>query len=243
MINRLQWTQLFSNIKFENTVKQYFNKYCFKLVLFAPGGRSIYNKKYSIEQSIELRQQISKSYNYGGSWSYRHDKNSYLHLADLLLLSHIKAQKAEYRDRIKIRVEEPRITVYASSEADLLEFAKSLPGVSFDRVELLSAPQDLSAMAQLETGAILVSKPADYQYKITLRDTRLPVSAKLSILNYLIGLGTDISLPKSCKIQLARNSTWLYNTYFYCQDEKIITMLNLIAPDIVRSINSFVHKT
>lgn len=239
MINKGQWTTDFPNIKFGTTTKQYFNQYCFKLVLFSPGGRSIYNKSVSIEKSLEIRQHISKSYNYGGSWRAG-GASRYLNLADADLLNYIKNKKTELKNIIKIRVEEPFVTIYADSEDLLYRFAQGMPAKSVEKAELVAGPDSQSAMELLKTGAILLTKPNFYQFKITLRDGRYSMETKTNLYSYLKQLGEEVSLPDGPRSHLVRNSQWMYNVYFYCNDEKLVTVLNLIEPNIVRTINSLV---
>ena len=239
MIDKAKWAAGFQKVKFETTTKQYFGKYCFKLVLFSPGGRAIYTERLPIEKTLEIRQHLNRSYNYGGSWRGA-GAGRYLNLADAALLYYIRTKRKELKDLTKFRVEEPFVTVYADSEDVLLNFARGIPDGCSDRIESVSGPESEAAMQLLKLGSILISKPSDYQFKVTLRDGRFPVATKLNLHSYLDGLGTEISLPKSCRTHLTRNSTWMYNVYFYCNDARIVSMLNLIEPNIVRNINSLV---
>lgn len=242
MINKAQWTTDYPNIKFGCTTKQYFNQYCFKLVLFSPGGRSIYNKSLSIEKSLEIRQQINKSYNYGGSWRVG-GANRYLNLADIDLLNYIKNKKTDLKNIIKIRIEEPFVTIYADSEELLFQFAQGMPRKSVEKIELVAGPESQSAMDLLKTGAIILNKPTFYQFKITLRDGRYSAETKANLYAYLNQLGDEISIPGGPRSNMTKNSSWMYNVYFYCNDEKLVTVLNLIEPNIVRTINSLVCAT
>ena len=245
MIKKGDWLLLNADIKFEHTSKQFYGKYCFKLVVFAPGGRSIYNNKRTIEQSIHIRQQVAKNYNPGGSWGVsrwsQEGFGRYVNLADVNLLAFFKQKKSQLKDTIKFRVDEPFITLYASTEQELLDFARELPGENSDKIELISAPTSDQAKALLESGAIITNNPREYAFKVTLRDGRYTTETKTTLLNYLLSLGTDVELPKASKTHLSRLN-WMYNVYFYCNDDRIVTMLNLMAPNIVRAVNSLVHK-
>ena len=123
------------------------------MVLFSPGGRAIYTERVPIEKTLEIRQHINRTYNYGGSWRGV-GGGRYLNLADAALLYYIRNKKKELKSSAKFRVEEPFVTVYADSEDILLDVAKNVPVGCSDRIEMVAGPESLSAMELLNQASI-----------------------------------------------------------------------------------------
>jgi len=243
MMDTSFWTQCNPNISIEHTVKKFYGKYLYKLVLYAPAGRLIFSSG-DITDGLEYRKTFS--YNQGGSWWVR-KSNSTLQDTSVSLLENIRQLKIDHLPDIKIRVEEPRIQIYSQYDQQLKDIvSKYLSVVPASYIETVSGPADIESEDILNTGAIIRKNDIGYQYKITLRDGTYSAETRKSILNYLQNLDVEqVRVPNGTFDMLARPSPYLWGCYIYTNDLSTLTFLQLIAPGIVGNYHELIvvpHK-
>lgn len=234
----LYWTQLNPDIVFEHTRKQYFQKYLYKLDCYAPGGRQIDHNVSSVKEALDHRRSRSKFYNYGGSWRDRYDQH-FLDSADTEFLELLREIKRTNKD-IHFRIEEPKVSIYAESVDKLQEFIKQLKPTQLKYLERLTHPANDQQAETLKSGAIIVKKTQKYAYKVILRDGRYSVETKNQILNYLEGLDELVKLSKGSRDMLCRPFTSMWGVFFYTNDPKVTTFLNLLSPGLVLNIHELI---
>ena len=181
------WTNINPKIEIVPTTKKYYNQYLYKLVVRAPGGRSI-ETNGSISDHIENRKVWDRQINQFGWWGRN---NKELELADTEFLNIIRDIKNNSSIKLKVRIEEP------------------------------------------------------YRYKIMIRDGRIPLETKNSILNYLNGLGPEhVRIPRNLQQTLENNKHgYIWGCYFYANELSDITFLSLIAPELISNIHELVVLT
>lgn len=235
------WTQSNPNIKFEQTCKKYYAKYLYKLVLYAPAARIIHNKS-SIESAFANRKEVVKNINYGGWWGGRNSAKE-LDNADLAFLQQLKNIANDQSLDIRIRVEEPRVQVYAKTEDTLIQLINSNFGSDWLKyIEAVAGPEDDTAELLLNQNAILRKKDNGFRYKVMLRDGRYGAELKHQILNYLDNLGTDIvKVTPSVRGMLNQpNNQYLWNAYFFTNDPNIVSFVGLMSPGMIGNIHELV---
>lgn len=228
------WTQLNPNIRFEPTRKQFFGKFCYKLVLELPGGRCINDTKNSISDAIAFRIANARAHNYGGSW--RNNEINELQYADIGMLEEIKSIRNGYGKRIKVRVEEPWIQIYASSEDTLKDIALRFPRNNNHLITVVT-PESAEHEEYLRNDCVILAKDNGYTYRVTMRDGNCGIDAKIGLLNYLTALGDQVKLGASVVRQLQEKYGYMWGCYFYTNDPSIITALNIIHPGITGKIH------
>jgi len=235
------WIQYNPNIQISHTTKKYFGRYLYKLVVYAPAGRLIDSKpSISMEDALEHRRTVTKNINYGGWWGNRFSRD--IDNADVEFLKRLQNIRHDRNLGLKLRVEEPRIQIYADS-IDKLE---DLVNTHFDSnwnifVESISGPKDSAAEAVLNSGAIIRKTDVGYRYKIILRDGRYSPETKMSLLNYLTNLEPgDIKLPAGGRSMLESRNGFIWNMYLYTNDPSIVDFLALISPGIVSNCHELV---
>jgi hypothetical protein len=233
------WTQLQPKINVEHTTKKYFNQYLYKLVVYAPCGRTI-NSNRDIGEHVENRRVWDRDTNKFGHWGFRNLKES--HNADIKFLEVLRNIKNKKSDRLKFRIEEPEIQIYAKNLNDLQDLVQDQFGMFYSHLRSIFVPENEKAEDLLNSGFILRKKDIGYKYKIILSDGRYSIDTKRDILNYLDRLDINtVNIPKSCYTLLGNlTHGHIWGCYFYSNDDSILTFLNLIAPGMISNIHELV---
>ena len=237
------WLQYSPKITVEHTVKKYFGKYLYKLVLYAPAGRLI-DSKGSMTTALEHRKTVHKNINHAGWWGHRNNKD--LDRADTDLLDQLRDIRHDRSLGLKLRVEEPRVQIYATTEQQLQNLVNTHFAKWGQCIEGVSGPEDANAEAVLNTGAIIRKNDVGYRYKIILKDGRYATETKQQILHYLVSLGlNEVKLSNTAMQMLDTGSNYMWNLYFYANDTRITSFLELISPGIISNTHELIvmpHK-
>jgi hypothetical protein len=232
------WIQFNPKITVDHTRKKFFGKYLYKIVLYAPAGRLVDGKRsleIDLEHRLGIAQHISQSW-----WHQRANKD--IDKVDLGLLEKIKILRSNCPTGIKLRIEEPRIQIYANTEQQLIDIMQLQIGSQYyNYIESISGPADADAEELLNSGAIIRKKDTGYQYKVILRDGRYGQEVKQNMLQYLQNLDeTTVHLPKGCRDMLSTSNSYAWNLYFLTNDPQVTSFLSLIQPGIVSNIHELV---
>jgi hypothetical protein len=130
------------------------------------------------------------------------------------------------------------VQFYAETEDELKVVAQSL---SKEECILAVTGPAPGTESMLIGDKIIASKKIVHRYKIMLRDGNYNRDAKTQILTLLEDMGTEVKIPASLRHGLTREYTGMWNTFFYANEESVITMLNLVHPGIVGKIHEVVH--
>ena len=232
----LYWKQLSKSILTANTTKRFYGTYLYKMVLHAPGCKSMADS--NIASSLNTRLQYNRIVNYGGSWHSTRDikfaKDA--DVAWLQLLQNIKLSNTQ----IKVRCEEPKVQIYAVDENQIKSIVSQLTEYSHNILEIYG-PENDEAKKLLEENKTIVVKKPKYQWKINFSEKRCDMALRLNILNYLQQLDDLVKIPKSTVEQLSRKNDWLWGCYIYTNDIGIADMLRLIYPDLIREVSEQVQ--
>ena len=231
------WIRCNPKVTVEHTVKKFYGKYLYKIVVYCPAGRLI-DSKDPMDKALEHRKSIYKHINQSGWWGHRHNRD--LDLADIPLLETLRTIRRS-NSGIKLRVEEPRVQIYAETENDLVNLVSEHLQSFVTNIESVAGPSNEAAAEVLNSGAIIRKTDNGYTHKVILRDGRYGSEIKETILQYLDSLQIDIAgVPKSCRAMFSKSSSYVWNCYFYTNDPSVTTFLNLIQPGIVSNIHELV---
>lgn len=233
------WRKIDADIKFGDTRKQYYNRYLWKMVLYAPACHLINYYENDILKSynraIALRDANKSLYGSQYYWDQRTERLDEMNLELLEIIKQIKLNDKS----IKVRIEEPFVQLYAETQDDLKRISQQFVNVS-EHIEQIFGPKNDSIAEMLKQGNIISLSQTAHRFKIILRDGRYKPEVLNQIQNYLATLGDDVRLTQSCKKMLSKKSAYIWGTYFYTNDPKITTFLSLINPDIVLKIHELV---
>lgn len=239
----LYWINLNHKIKIYNTKKMYFSQYVYRLEIFCPGGRFIYENQRSIRDLIKQNQTVGlplyqirnyKNFNWYSDQSKKsiHDAvESQLETVKKLLLS----------PSIKIRVEEPKVQVYAEGEQNLKDFIERFSPQDRARIVSITVPKDSKSEALLKENKIIRGSRRNlYRYKVSLRDCRVDPNTKINLLNYLDSLEDSVLVPQGPRKMMSAPFSSFWGVYFYTNDLSINTFIELIKPGVISNINEIV---
>jgi hypothetical protein len=229
------WKNKNSQIRFEETAKQFFGKYLYRIKLSVPGGRIIYeNRDYA--EAVESRRHF-RQFNPGGYWGKGASLND---IIDVELLRTIRELK-DANPHIKMRIEEPEVQFYADTENELKDMVDQIEAKYSTILLSVSGPTSGATQDLLKNGVIIRKKEFGYQYKVILRDGRCDVATKQQILNYLESLGTDeVKVSPGVNRMLDSKYNGFWSVWFYTNDERVTTFLELILPGCVLNIHPLV---
>lgn len=234
-----EWKKLNSNVRLEDTKKRFYQKYFCSAKYFCPGGRITQhpanNTAEQIHEAIEFRKQYHRIYNYGGSWRALREKVDLISIPQLLNFAEVKNL---YKESIKIRVEEPYITIYTETEAELHSIVTNDLSAWAHHLDTVYRPLNEKIVEILQTNAILVKTDLGYKYKFICKDGQC--NNKQSIYAYLDNLGSQVRVSKTVWTMLERPGSYIWNVWFYANDPSIANMLNIIEPNFVSNIHELV---
>lgn len=232
------WIQCNPKITVEHTVKKFYGRYLYKIVMYCPAGRLI-DSKGPITAELEHRKSIYKHINQSGWWGHRQNRD--LDNANVLLLDTLRTLKSNPTG-IKFRVEEPRIQIYAQTKDELVNLVLDHLQSFVGYIEAVTGPANEEDVEILNSGAIIRKTDNGYTHKIILRDGRYGAEIKETILQYLDSLQIEVAgIPKGCRGMFTKKqSSYIWNCYFYTNDPSVTTFLNLIQPGIVSNIHKLV---
>jgi len=225
----------YKGVLIQDTQKQFYKKFLWRLVVRAEGGRLLESKSASLQDALTARRETAKAYNYGGSWGWR--GNNHLNNVNIDLLETIREIKSKNTD-IRVRVEEPLIQFYAETEEELKLVAVRLS--TFDCVTAISGPNDVTADI-LKSGGIVIKKKSDFPYKIIFRDGRYTADVKLQLLDFLLAQGEDVKISRGVQDMLKKSYPSIWGVFCYTKDPQIATFISLIDPTLVSNIHELVY--
>jgi hypothetical protein len=223
------WNSNYPGAKISNSTKQYFQKYLWKLEIYAEGGRLISSKTRDLQAALEERRARNAYPRF--SWYSIAPLNN-VNVSTLEIVRNIK----ETSDKVRVRIEEPNIQFYAADEATLKDIATKFSDKSC--IVEVTGPENDDVAAVLQDGAIITKTLKDYTHKVILKDGRY--STKPQILNYLDSLGENVRLSTGCRIMLSKQYESMWNVFFYTNDPHVSVFLNLIEPGIISNMHKLV---
>ncbi len=235
-MDTLFWKNLSSEIKIESSVKQFYKQYYYKLDIYAPGCKSI--RHDNVESNLFSRREHIRTYNHFGSWF---DKRlaKYLKEADIGFLLSLKDIYYEYPD-VKIRCEEPRISVYAHDELMLQSVAKSIDPDYRHHIKSITGPETEELKKVLKPNTILVKNPPKYRYRVWFKEKQFDEETRVQVYNYLSGLGDLVKMTDHTRDSLNKPHNWIWGCYFYTNDQGVATFVTLMHPDLIREVSELV---
>ena len=230
------WKNLSPAIKIESSVKQFYKQYYYKLDIYAPGCKSI--RYDDVELNLHHRREGLRAYNYSGSW---YDKKLAKHLkeADIGFLFGLKDIYYEYPD-VKIRCEEPRMSVYATDETMIQSVARSIDPDHRSNIISITGPENEELKEILKSNTILVKKPPKYRYRVWFREKQFDEDTRQQVYNYLQSLGDLVQMTEHTRDSLSKPHNWIWGCYFYTNDKGVATFVTLLHPDLVREVSELV---
>ena len=229
-MDTLFWTRSNPKILIKQTTKKYYEQYLYKLTIYSPAGRLIYDKNH-LENCLNLRDHYYKAWSAGFGYAMHPFTEPDIVTINIKLLKILKDLRTNLH--IRMRIEEPLVQLYAKTEDELQQLVNGVLSPFVDNIRIITGPQNEKAAAILDSGMIIRKKDIGYKYKMIFRDGIYTSEIKNNLLQYLITLGSDVKIPNSVRRQLSSPHRALWNGYIYINDVKINTFISLIAPGLI----------
>ena len=237
----LSWTKLSPTVEIHPTTKKFYDQYLFKIALCCPAGRIILNTKLSISTLLQHRAERDKRfYSWGGVWARNPIGRYTTEDAQVAQIQYYQQVRARHREEIKLRVEEPNVSIYSNDAQLLYNIASGDPRNGACPLRAVHLPINDDARELLDNGNILSNAKNPYKYKVLMRLNDIPAESKLQISNYLDSLGDDVRVTAGCRKILLDEQKW-GGAYFYSMDNSMIMFINLISPDAVVGFYPLAH--
>lgn len=222
----------FTDIKVLPTKKKFFGQYLYKVVVRAEGCRIVLNNKTAevsaaVKRRIADNQALAERHKsaWGGT-SFRATLNNSFNTQQL---EYYATAREKYGDQIKMRVEEPRLTIYCNDEQALYDIVN---GDHMGYVLEIHRPRHETDIKSLNNGELLVGYNQRYSYKIILKDGVNKHPNLSQIYDQLMSLGVLVKLPPSCRnlFKIGHQRFWMPSTFFYVMDEQTASYVQLLLP-------------
>jgi len=227
----LSWTKLNPTVKLVNTKKKFFNEFLYKIVIDAPGCKSVIladDAAANLEQRINHLKRTLNQYSIYAYETLKKLKSS----NPVQIQCYIDAKKT-LGDVIKVRVEEPRLTIYSNDCNELYNIAKKYPTTILE----VHGPKNTNAVTALDAGNIISGISKEFSYKLMIKETwHMEPEIRNRIKNYLYNLESEIKITKGFNRFLNSPRAYYIKGYVYAKSDGVATFLNLICPGFVYKI-------
>lgn len=229
------WTQLNPNIRVESTVKLAFNRYAYKMEISCTGVTYLRGGFSNVWDFVDSRRQ-ARQQNWGGSWRAKYIKVPSDEEIETLQCLQNLLESDDFK--LKRRIEEPVIQLYAESMQDLIDFARKFPHSR--RVTGIMLPRTAEEQTLIEQGLVIRRKPVAWKYRFNLREARYSWETRQQLSNYLDNLGEAVHVPAGLQQNLRDpKNHYIWGGYIDADDRSLATFIRLIDPAIIRSIDEF----
>lgn len=222
--------------KFVDSRRLFYGKYLYKAVVSLPKARIIYDSAPVTEcitrrHTYHLSMHMFRNQVHNAADTYSRFKEMYRISEERL--NYYRTVYLESRD-LRFRVEEPWLDIYSNDYAELTAILRYDPDPQYNEIH---RPATDATRAIIERGEMVATdRHNGVDYRVNVREGFL----KHDIRNILLSLAetypTDVYLPKRFKEKISNSAghTWL-SGYFYVNDLKLLTFINLVDPNFVTS--------
>lgn len=226
------WTQLQPDIRITAPTQLFYGKYPYKLDLEITGAAMLRDQADFATQMSNWRQS-----NYGGSWRIKKIPSA----NDLKILTALREWRSNMPVNMKMRIEDPGVQLYAETEDELKAFVLKTFDGDYHWLKIATGPKTAADLDLLKTGCVIKPKRRlDFKFKFIIRDGRYSQETRTSVLNILQAQGDQVRIPPATLKMLGKDKhDYIWNAYFYANDEAIHLMVSLVAPTMVRTVDRF----
>ncbi len=224
-----QWRKLNEHFKISYTKKKFYKKYLYRLNYLVPGAYVLRIAR-NPEQIYQFLIRSSKYQHTGLESSLVKKLSTFGNLISSNQIS-------------RMRVEGSNLAIFAESLQELYDIAVGPLHEYANSITELVTVKNAEELDLLNDNYVIAREPTDYLYRVVLRQGfRHDISARHNLAKYLQGVGQEVKITKKLLSSLSSSNKYLQGGYFYVRDPDIITMIMLITPYIVLSVEPLVVK-
>lgn len=238
-----QWNNLLDDKDIRDSSRVFFEKYLYRAEFKIPGGREIrhFRLANSFKETEDYLRLRLKEYTKRGYSSYF---QSYSDQGVLRALQKLDAKTIftfntlmkTYAGQARFRSEHDSFAVYTMTEDLLWEIVNS-SAIAVRFLEFITKPT-AETLPLLQGGNTLLVNDDSYGYKIILREGTKNLHERTQLRN-LIENSDDAIKPTQGVANRLKHSMWMTG-YIYALDEQWVSMVQLVAPNLVRKIYKLV---
>jgi hypothetical protein len=238
----LSWTKLNPTVSIVPVKKLFYGQFLYKILIYCPAGRTIYQQnELELEEKLLVRLELNRRYNFGGSWYSHYDSEVIKKYSSLTQLKYFHNLRFDKTKQIKIRVEEPYISIYSNDEKELFDICQE---VSPDRLTKIYRPKTSQAEQSLLNGEIITSDIIDFNFKVFLKPYKFDsYESKNAFKHHLENIKSSYHLTKKVTLFLESDKLFFTGGYFYCNDQDSLFFVKLAFPNLVSSIFKLTRLT
>ena len=224
-----QWYKINKDIKIVPTKKKYYNDFVHKLVY-----RNIYRAGLVVSSRTE-QELVNRLQATSASYS----QHTVLTLSKLLKpLFDLYQTRGEH---LRIRIESSSVSLFSKDLDCLYKISQEYLDIYNDRAHLLTTVLDEQQQEHLDNNLIIVKEQTDYRYRVSIRDGFYSsFQDRQSLATYLESLGDEIKCTKRFINSIRSSNKYIQIGYFYVRDPRVIDMIRLIIPNLVRRVDQLV---
>lgn len=229
------WRDMNPKVALVNTTKQFFGKYLYKIDYALPSALFINRTEEGmIAHCIASRKAMAgkvSDMNYNNYWVRGISDKT-----DAVMLEHFALIKRKHT--LKYRLDNYSLMAYANDEAPLRAFSDDVLLIYQHLIKEVSRPKNAATRILLEDGHILGVHRHGYAYKVLLCDGKFEPAAKIQLVSYLDGLGSEVvHINNATRTAFSSpNRFYSYGNYIYTNDITILSFVSLICPGLVGKI-------
>lgn len=136
-----------------------------------------------------------------------------------------------------LRVEMYNLMIYSNSKDELLNICKNLKTVK--SFELWEPDSKVTTILSNEKDIIIVNKPSEYLYKLTLEST--PKKKNIDGFKGWVSANRDKVKVTDYSLNTVEDGYWkTFNVYV--RDDKVLLLLKMVAPDLIKKVEKIIYK-
>jgi hypothetical protein len=94
--------------------------------------------------------------------------------------------------------------------------------------------------ALIESDKIIMVNPTEYRYKVFIREGFRQTQSRQNLARYLETIRSEVKISDKMLQGMLSNYKYFHNCYFYVNDPKIVSMIALVAPSLVKRVQEVV---
>lgn len=219
------WHKTFPNLPIQETRSKYYGKFLHKLVYKVPGS----NFFCSVRQLSDLRLRLARAYE-----KILPDR---LEMCETFFEFYL-ARTSDYR----IRIENNVMCIFHNDLDHLYNLATDKFKKYKTSLKYLTTVFDTDSFQALEAGKCIMKTSNGYSHKVIIRSGFYRNQTEnLALAQYLKNLGDEVKVSDNLFKELT-SYKYIQSRYFYIKDPAIASMLMLIKPRFIKSIQEIVVK-
>lgn len=224
-MDSLQWISINPKIKIIPTTKKFYRKYLYKLTYNLSGA-------YYLSNCKTIAQMLNRVQNRKFSLSTKQ-------LEQLLVFYNLYNDKS---NNLRWRCEGGSVSIFGETEQQIFNCASVLLKTYINNLISVTKVASNEDKDILESGRIIVKQKTDFKYKITIREGFKLKQDRLYLANYISSIREEVKITDFLLEAMLSQDKYLHGCYFYVNDLKIVDMIALIAPKIVRQVQEVVVR-